>query len=92
MLPDEILAAIAAGNFRIIPVSTVNQALEAFTGIKSGRRLKAGGFSKGSIHVRVDQTLADFDWAGKSPGEREEAVKECRGRTGRRSLRRIQER
>jgi hypothetical protein len=72
MLPDEILAAIAAGNFAVYPVSTVDQAIEVFTGVAAGRRLKKGGWTKGSVHDRVDITLAEFYWATKIPGEKRE--------------------
>jgi len=74
MLSDEILAAMAAGNFSVIPVSTVNQAIEVFTGVKAGNKLKKGGFSKGSVHDRVDITFADFYWATKSPSELDEST------------------
>ncbi len=69
MLSDEVIEAIAAGNFTIIPVSTVNQAIEAFTGVKAGRKLKKGGWTKGSVHDRVDLTLSDFYWATKDTGD-----------------------
>jgi len=60
MLNDEVLAAIALGKFHIHPVSTVNQAIEIFTGVAAGRRLKKGGWTKGSVHDRVDLVLSDF--------------------------------
>jgi predicted ATP-dependent protease len=72
MLSDEVLDAVGECMFSIIPVSTVNQALEAFTGVKAGRRLAKGGFTKGSVHNRVDMTLAHFYWAGKVEGEKKD--------------------
>ncbi|HDS29429.1 MAG TPA: hypothetical protein ENN67_00145, partial [Firmicutes bacterium] len=76
MLSDEVLKEIKAGRFNIYPVSTVNQALEIFTGVVAGRRLKKGSFTKGSVHNRVDMTLAHFYWAGKSDGYKRDDEKE----------------
>jgi ATP-dependent Lon protease len=72
MLSDEVLDAVGEGMFSVVPVSTVNQALEAFTGVKAGGRLAKGGFTKGSVHNRVDMTLAHFYWAGKVEGEKKD--------------------
>jgi lon-related putative ATP-dependent protease len=72
MLSDEVLGAIAAGNFSIIPVDNVDQAIEVFTEVAAGRKLKKGGWTKGSVHDRVDLTLSDFYWATKTPTERDE--------------------
>lgn len=72
MLSDEVLAAIGAGNFSVWTVSTVDQAIEIFTGTAAGRKLKKGGWTKGSIHDRVDLILADFYWFTKSTPERDE--------------------
>ena len=72
MLSDELLGAIVAGNLSIIPVDNVDQAIEVFTGVAAGRKLKKGGWTKGSVHDRVDLTLSDFYWATKTPTERDE--------------------
>jgi len=72
MLSDEVLAAIASGNFSIWPVSTVDQAIEMLTGVAAGRKLKKGGWTKGSIHDRVDIILADFYWQTKATPDHED--------------------
>lgn len=69
MLSEEVLAVIAAGNFHIYPISTADQAVEIFTGVKAGRKLKSGSWTKGSVHDRVDITLSDFYWRMKSSGD-----------------------
>lgn len=76
MLSSEVLAAIAAGNFSIYPVSTVDQAIEIFTGVKAGRKLKSGKWTKGSVHDRVDITLSDFYWRMKASGDEDEESEE----------------
>ncbi len=73
MLNNEVLGAIAAGTFSVTPVSSVDQAVEVFTGVAAGRKLKKGGFTKGSIHDRVDLVLADFYWHTKGAGEKSDA-------------------
>jgi ATP-dependent Lon protease len=91
MLNDDVLAAIAAGTFHIYPVATVDEAVEIFTGVVAGKRLKKGGFTKGSVHDRVDYTLADFYWATRIGAEKEQPpqveeakpVQPRRGRKGR---------
>ncbi|MFH1676885.1 MAG: AAA family ATPase, partial [bacterium] len=75
MLNEEVLAAIAAGNFSLYPVSEVDEAAEIFTGITAGKRLKKGGWTKGSVHDRVDLTLASFFWATKTPAEKRDEMK-----------------
>jgi hypothetical protein len=60
MLRDEVVEAIAAKKFHIYPVKTVEEALEIFTGVIAGKRQKKGGWTKGSIHDRADQRLAEF--------------------------------
>ncbi|MCX6646357.1 MAG: ATP-binding protein [bacterium] len=72
MLSDEVLAAIAAGTFSIYPVTTADQAIEIFTGVKAGRKLKSGGWTKGGMHDRVDITLSDIYWRLKSGAEEPE--------------------
>jgi predicted ATP-dependent protease len=80
MLSDEVLAAIAAGTFSIYPVTTADQAIEIFTGVKAGQKLKYGGWTKGGVHDRVDITLSDIYWRLKSgteePEDHEEEEKE----------------
>jgi ATP-dependent Lon protease len=71
MLNHDVLAAIAAGTFNIYPVATVDEAIEIFTGVVAGKRLKKGGFTKGSVHDRVDYTLAEFYWATRAGLEKE---------------------
>ena len=69
MLSDEVLATIAAGTFTLYPISDVDQAIEIFTGVKAGRKLKSGLWQKGSVHDRVDITLSDIYWRLKSGGD-----------------------
>ena len=57
MLKEEVVEAIRDGNFHIYPVSTIDQGIEVLTGVKAGRRLKAGSFEPDSINDRVQKRL-----------------------------------
>ncbi len=56
-LPDEILAAVDAGRFRIHPVTGIDQGLELLTGRRAGRRLESGAFERNSVHDIVARRL-----------------------------------
>ena len=71
MLRAEVVKAVEDGRFSIYAVETVDEAVEIFTGVAAGKRLKKGGWTKGSIHDRVDMTLADFFWATRATVEKE---------------------
>ena len=72
MLSDDVLAAMALGKFHIYPVSKVDQAIEIFTGVTAGRKLKRTGFTKGSVHDRVDITLSDFYYHTKGGSDKDD--------------------
>ncbi|MFW6325037.1 MAG: Lon-insertion domain-containing protein, partial [Desulfovibrionales bacterium] len=58
LLRQEIIDAVREGAFAVYPVQTIEQAMEILTGIPSGRQLKGGGFTKGSLYAAVDKRLA----------------------------------
>jgi predicted ATP-dependent protease len=60
MLGDEVVEAVEQGMFHIYAVKTIEEAMEILTGVKPGRRLKRGGFSKGSLYEAVDERLAEL--------------------------------
>ncbi len=57
MLHEDVIQAVAAGQFHIWSVETIEQGIEILTGIKAGQRGKNGKFSKGSIYCLVDDRL-----------------------------------
>jgi len=62
MLHEDVVQAVAAGQFHIWSVETIEQGIEILTGTKAGQRDKTGKFPKGSIYQRVDarlRTMAD---------------------------------
>jgi predicted ATP-dependent protease len=57
MLHEDVIQAVAAGQFHIWSVETIEQGIEILTDTKAGLRGKNGRFPKGSIYQRVDDRL-----------------------------------
>ncbi|HXO04935.1 MAG TPA: ATP-binding protein [Candidatus Sulfotelmatobacter sp.] len=60
MLRDEVIAAVAKGQFHIYPVGTVEQGIEILTGVGAGKPTSNGKFTLGSVFARVDTRLHDM--------------------------------
>jgi lon-related putative ATP-dependent protease len=58
-LKPEVTAMVAKGAFSIWPVTTIDEAIELFTGLKAGARGKAG-FARGTFNRKVADRLAKF--------------------------------
>jgi predicted ATP-dependent protease len=57
MLRRDVVDAVAAGRFHVWPVSTVDEALEALTGVHAGRRGRSGAWTRGSVNAAVEARL-----------------------------------
>jgi lon-related putative ATP-dependent protease len=57
MLKEEVVEAIAAGQFRIWSIETIEQGIEILTGVQAGIAGKNGSFPKGTVFYLVAQTL-----------------------------------
>ncbi|MEW6731786.1 MAG: ATP-binding protein [Acidobacteriota bacterium] len=57
MLRQDVVEAVAAKQFHIFPVETIDQGIEILTGIAAGERDKDGKYPKGSINYRVEARL-----------------------------------
>jgi ATP-dependent Lon protease len=64
MLDHEVIDAVEKGEFHIYPVGHVDEGIEILTGVRAGRRLKSGKFTKGSVNELVRQALCGMatDW------------------------------
>jgi ATP-dependent Lon protease len=60
MLRDEVIEAVAKGQFHIYPVGTVEQGIEILTGVGAGKHNSNGKFGLGSVFARVDARLHDM--------------------------------
>jgi predicted ATP-dependent protease len=57
MLRHDVVEAIAAGQFAIYPVETIDQGIEILTGLPAGERDETGKYPEGSINARVEARL-----------------------------------
>jgi lon-related putative ATP-dependent protease len=60
MLRDDVIDAVASGNFHITPISTVEEGITILTGVKAGSRDSSGAFEPGSIYERIDRRLHEM--------------------------------
>lgn len=60
MLRQEVINAVAAQEFHIYPVQTIDQGMELLTGVSAGQRDEQGEFPEGSVNHRIKQRLMDF--------------------------------
>ncbi len=60
MLREDVLDAVAAGNFHIWPVSRVEQGIELLTGVPAGQRTGELGFELGTVFAKVDERLREM--------------------------------
>lgn len=71
MLRHDVVAAAAAGHFKIYPVTTIEEGIELLTGIPAGEQREDGSYPEGSVNDLVAQRLTEFaerraaleDWA-----------------------------
>jgi lon-related putative ATP-dependent protease len=60
MLREDVLDAVASGNFHIWPVMRIEQGIELLTGVKAGQRNGDGAFPLGTVFAKVDDRLRDM--------------------------------
>ena len=60
MLRADIAAAAKAGQFRVLPIETVDQGLELLTGMPAGEPDMSGQYAEGTLNRRVAARLAGF--------------------------------
>jgi lon-related putative ATP-dependent protease len=57
MLRHDVVAAVAAGQFQVYAVETIDQGIEILTGVPAGERDAQGEFPAGSVNQRVEARL-----------------------------------
>jgi predicted ATP-dependent protease len=60
MLRDDVIEAVAAGKFHILPVKSLEEGIEILTGVKAGRRDAKGVFEPGTVYAQVDRRLHEM--------------------------------
>jgi lon-related putative ATP-dependent protease len=70
MLRHDVVAAVAAGQFHIYPLTTTDEAMELLTGVPAGMRDADGTFPKDSVNQRVEERLTHYAEARHSYEEK----------------------
>jgi lon-related putative ATP-dependent protease len=60
MLGDEVLDAVKERLFTVWCVSSIDEGIEILTGVKAGKPVRGGHFTKGSIHERTKSCLRSW--------------------------------
>jgi ATP-dependent Lon protease len=60
MLRNDVIEAVAAGKFHVLPVATVEEGIEILTAVKAGQRNANGKFEPGTIYALIDQRLREM--------------------------------
>jgi predicted ATP-dependent protease len=60
VLKDEVIKEVKAGNFHIYGVKNIDEGIEILTGIKAGKRNKAGKFPKDTINFLIDDRIKEL--------------------------------
>ena len=76
MLSDEVVAAVAAGQFHIYAVEKADQALALLTGIEVGEADENGDYPEGTLSYRVIQRLEAISKLGEEDEKNEDEKSE----------------
>lgn len=74
MLRDDVVEAVAAGQFHIYAVSTVEQGIELLTGVPAGEADAEGHYPEGTIYHAVQRKLDAYREALKAESKPPEAT------------------
>ncbi len=72
MLREEVVQAVASGQFHIYPISTVDEGLEYLTGHPAGERDQEGCFPEGTVHALVQGRLEELGAGLERKGKKKE--------------------
>ncbi len=76
MLAEDIITAVADGQFHIWPVTTINEGIELLTGIAAGEMDEDGDYPERTIHAMVQDRLSQLAQDLKSSGDDKDSDKE----------------
>jgi predicted ATP-dependent protease len=60
MLRNDVVEAVAAGQFRIYAVSTIDEGIEILTGVPAGQRSGNNSYEQGTVNYLVERQLESF--------------------------------
>ncbi|MCA9932451.1 MAG: hypothetical protein KC415_00905, partial [Anaerolineales bacterium] len=76
MLHEDVVTAVAANQFHIWPVRTIDEGIELLTGTPAGQPHADGTYPKGTVHEVVHRRLLALAQELKSFGDDEEESEE----------------
>jgi hypothetical protein len=65
MLRHDVVEAIAAGQFSVYPVATIDEGIEILTGVPAGEPADDGSYPVGSVNQRVMARLEEMSEKGR---------------------------
>jgi predicted ATP-dependent protease len=60
MLREDVVEAVAKGEFHVYAIDTIDEGLEILTGVPAGERQADGTYPPGTVHHLVDERLRKF--------------------------------
>ncbi len=60
MLRKDVVKAVAAGQFHIYPIKTIDEGMEILTGLPAGERRTNGSYPEGTVNYLVDKKLKEL--------------------------------
>ncbi|MGN1318933.1 MAG: AAA family ATPase [Lachnospirales bacterium] len=60
VLKNEVIDAVKSGKFHIFAIDNIDDGLELLLGVKAGKKLSRGSFTKDSIHYRAYEKLKNY--------------------------------
>ncbi len=60
MLREDVVEAVAAGEFHVFPVRTIDEGIALLTGLEAGERGPDGSFPEGSVNALVQERLREM--------------------------------
>ncbi|MCX7892252.1 MAG: AAA family ATPase [Burkholderiales bacterium] len=67
MLREDVVEAVRAGRFHVIPVASVDEAIEILTGVPAGTPHHLGEYPEQTVNARVAARLREFAAAKRGP-------------------------
>ena len=74
MLREDVVEAVAAGQFQIIPVHTIDEGIALLTGLGAGERGWDGTFPEGSVNALVQGRLCEMAEQARAYGAESQAL------------------
>jgi len=71
LLRADVIEAVEKGKFSIWAIKTIEDGIEILTGVKAGKRLAKGGFTRGTVMAAVDDRLREMAIAIQNFGRSE---------------------